>query len=188
MHTPLARNPAVQCSAPVTRLRTGWRTGWRPGQSGCEGARNCSLSRQHQFPPASDLTGLLPGGRGRPSRFSARLAEWPRQGWFSWPGTEGMVRRRELAGSAGAAVPGVLTPGVLTPGEPGTAYRATKLRLVMPGGYGPPASGRDAGLRPRHRLGRLLRAPVAWVPGCRARTFVLGTFLRRMRRQGKPGG
>jgi hypothetical protein len=177
MHTPLARDPAVQCSAPVTRLGTGW----RPGPVRVRGARKCSLSRQHQFPPASDLTGLLPEGPARPSRFSARLAKWPRQGWFSGAGkTERMVRRRVVAGSAGTAALDVLTGGVMArcmmtlrdgagggpkgclaasggrirpptgsaagePGDPGTAYRATKLRLVMPGGDGPPRLGKMRG-------------------------------------------
>ena len=57
MHTPLARNPAVQSSLPVIRVRAGFAA----GPSRPRGARNCSLPRQHQFPPASDLTGLPPG-------------------------------------------------------------------------------------------------------------------------------
>ena len=193
-----------------------------PGAS----ARNCSLSRQHQFPRQVILRDYYPvAPRSLPAFCAAGQMAPPRK-VFRGREAEGMVSHRGLEGPAGTGArgcargrPGVTAGGVTARGlstlrggsrepdgpdgprrcvaargrrtpavasrEPGTAYRATKLRLVMPGGHAPRVWAR-CGIPGRITasaafLGPRSRGYPAAVPG----RLSLAPFLRRMGGQGK---
>ena len=96
MHTPLARNPAVQSSLPVIRVRAGSAA----GPSRPRGARNCSLPGNISFPRqvilrdyhGTTLRGLPAFPRACPNG----------QGEGGFRGATGGVRSRAGAGPAGA--------------------------------------------------------------------------------------